>query len=86
MPTHKSAKKRLLQNETRRQHNRARRSQVRGLVKRIRSNPSAPDAPALLQEVSTLLDRYATRGLHHQNKADRLKSRLTRLVSSVIAT
>ncbi|MFO7768672.1 MAG: 30S ribosomal protein S20 [bacterium] len=80
MPTHKSAEKRLRQNEKRRQHNKARRSRVRTLMKQIRSDPGAKEAPELLKEVSSLLDRYAARELHHQNKADRIKSRLTRLV------
>ena len=82
MPTHKSAEKRLRQSEKRRTHNRARKSQVRTLEKKIRANPGAPEATELLKELSVLLDRYATRGLHHQNKADRLKSRLSRLVAA----
>jgi small subunit ribosomal protein S20 len=82
VPTHKSAEKRLRQSEKRRTHNRARKSQVRTLEKKIRSDPGAPEAPELLKELSVLLDRYATRGLHHQNKADRVKSRLTRLVAA----
>ena len=80
MPTHKSAEKRLRQSIKRRTHNRTRRSQIRTLEKRIRTNPGAKEAPELLKEISRLLDRYATRGLHHQNKANRIKSQLTRLV------
>ena len=82
MPTHKSAEKRLRQSIKRRSHNRTRRSQIRTLEKRIRTNPGAKEAPELLKEISQLLDRYATRGLHHQSKANRIKSRLTRLVQS----
>ncbi len=80
MPTHKSAEKRLRQNEKRRQRNKARKSRVRTLMKQIRAEPGAKEAPDLLKEVSALLDRYATRDLYHPNKADRIKSRLTRLV------
>lgn len=82
MPTHKSADKRLRQSEKRRQHNRVNRSRIRTLTRKIRSNPGAGEAPELLKEVSVLLDRYAMRNLHHQNKANRLKSNLTRLVES----
>ena len=82
MPTHKSAAKRLRQGEKRRQHNRINRSRVRTITKNIRMNPGAKDAPELLKEVSILLDRYAARNLHHQNKANRLKSNLTKLVNS----
>ncbi len=82
MPTHKSAEKRLRQSEKRRLRNRTRKSQLRTLEKKIRSAPDASEAPALLKEYSVLLDRFAIRGLHHQNKADRIKSRLTKLVDS----
>ena len=82
MPTHKSAEKRLRQSIKRRAHNRSRRSQIRTLERKIRSNPGAKDAPELLKEISVLLYRYASRQLHHQNKANRMKSRLTRLVQS----
>ena len=82
MPTVKSAAKRLRQNEKQRQHNRARRTRIRSLVKAIRNEPAAPETADRLKEVSVLLDRYGTRGLHHANKANRMKSRLTRLVSN----
>jgi small subunit ribosomal protein S20 len=82
VPTHKSAEKRLRQSEQRRTRNRSRKSQLRTLEKKIRTNPGAPEAPELLKELSVLLDRYASRGLHHQNKADRIKSRLSRLVAA----
>jgi len=82
LPTHKSAAKRLRQSEKRRLHSRTRRSQIRSLTKRIREDPGAAQAPELLKKVSVLLDRYAARGLHHQNKADRLKSNLSKLVRS----
>lgn len=82
MPTHKSAEKRLRQSEQRRQQNRVNRSRIRTLTRKIRTNPGAKEAPELLKEVSILLDRYAGRNLHHQNKANRLKSNLTKLVDS----
>ena len=82
MPTHKSAEKRLRQSEKRRLHNRTRRSQIRTLTKQIRQDPGSKQAPELLKEVSILLDRHATKGLHHKNKANRLKSNLSKLISS----
>lgn len=82
MPTHESAAKRLRQSEKRRLHNRTRRSQIRTLTRKIRQEPGSEEAPELLKEVSILLDRYATRGLHHRNKANRLKSNLSKLVKS----
>ena len=86
MPTHKSTAKRLRQSEKRRQHNRINRSRIRTLTKQIRLEPGADEAPELLKEVSILLDRYAGRNLHHRNKANRLKSNLTRLVNAARQT
>ena len=86
MPTHASAVKRLRQSEKLRQHNRTSRSRIRTLTKKIRLEPAADEAPELLKEVSILLDRFASRNLHHQNKANRLKSNLTRLVNSARQT
>jgi small subunit ribosomal protein S20 len=82
LPTHDSTAKRLRQNKKLRLQNRAQRSEIRTLIRKIRQEPGAEKAPELLKEVSILLDRYATRGLHHKNKANRLKSNLSRLVKS----
>ena len=86
MPTHDSTAKRLRQSEKRRQQNRINRSRIRTLTKKIRLDPAAEEAPEMLKEVSILLDRFAGRNLHHRNKADRLKSNLTRLVNSARQT
>jgi small subunit ribosomal protein S20 len=82
VPTHRSAEKRLRQSRKRRLHNRERRSRIRSLERKIRQDPGAEEAPELLKEIGILLDRLATRNLHHQNKANRIKSRLTRLVNA----
>jgi len=86
VPHHKSAKKRVKSNEVRRQRNVARRSRLRhgirdarALLKSIGPEPaSEPKAAALdkLREVERMLDRMAARGVIHENKASRLKSRL----------
>ena len=81
MPTHASTEKRLRQSRERRQQNRVQRSRIRTLIRNLRDDPAAENAPELLQEITVLLDRYAARGLHHPNKARRLKSNLTRLVN-----
>jgi small subunit ribosomal protein S20 len=86
VPTHESTAKRLRQSEKRRQHNRISRSRIRTLTKQIRLEPGADEAPELLKEVSILLDRYAGRNLHHRNKANRLKSNLTRLINAARQT
>ena len=79
MANSKSAKKRAIQAEKNRQHNASRRSMMRTLVKKVRNAIDAGDkeaATAAFSAAVPVLDRYATKGLIHANKAARQKSRL----------
>ena len=79
MANSKSAKKRAIQSEKNRQHNASRRSMMRTLVKKVQSAIDAGDkeaATAAYTAAVPILDRYATKGLIHANKAARQKSRL----------
>ena len=82
----KSAKKRARQSEQNRLRNVSARSMVRTalkkVVKAIEANDKAAAAQAL-QNVAPLLDRYASRGLIHKNKAARHKSRLNAKIQSL---
>lgn len=82
----KSAKKRAVQAEKRRQHNASRRSMMRTFLKKTYSAIEAGDketAQATLVKAIPVLDRYATKGLIHKNKAARHKSRLTAHVKAL---
>ena len=75
----KSAKKRARQSEQRRLRNVSARSMVRTAIKKVVKAIESKDkaaATAAFTSVQPLLDRYASRGLIHQNKAARHKSRL----------
>jgi len=75
----KSAKKRAITAEKRRQHNASRRSMMRTLVKKVIAAIDAGDKELATKEFATatpILDRYASKGLIHKNKAARNKSRL----------
>jgi len=75
-----SARKRARQSEKRRAHNASQRSMVRSLIKKVVKAVEAKDktaAETAYREMVPVLDRYATRGLIHKNKAARHKSRLT---------
>lgn len=79
MANSKQAKKRAIQAEKSRQHNASRRSMMRTLVKKVQAAIDAGDkevATAAFAAAVPVLDRYATKGLIHQNKAARHKSRL----------
>ncbi len=73
------AKKRARQGEKRRQHNMAMRSQLRTSIKKIHTAIVANDktaADASYKEAQPIIDKMASKGLIHRNKAARHKSRL----------
>ena len=75
----KSAKKRARQSEQRRLRNISARSMVRTALKKVVKAIEAKDkagAEAAYKAAEPVLDRYASRGLIHKNKAARHKSRL----------
>ena len=82
----KSAKKRAIQSEKRRQHNASRRSMTRTSLKKVLSAIASGDkeaAQAAYTATIPLLDRMATKGLIHKNKAARHKSRLAAQIKAL---
>lgn len=80
MANTKQAKKRIRQSESNRQHNAGMRSMLRSYIKKVVNSISSGDAKAAeaaLQEATPIIDRMATKGIIHKNKAARHKSRLT---------
>ena len=84
----KSAKKRAITSEKRRQHNASRRSMMRTFFKKVVAEIEAGNkegAQEAFAKVVPVLDRYATKGLIHKNKAARHKSRLNDKVKALAA-
>ncbi|MFT4937102.1 MAG: small subunit ribosomal protein S20 [Paraglaciecola sp.] len=82
----KSAKKRALQSEKRRQHNASRRSMTRTSLKKVLVAIASGDkaaAQTAYTAATPLLDRMATKGLIHKNKAARHKSRLAAQIKAL---
>ena len=82
----KSAKKRAIQSEKRRQHNASRRSMMRTYLKKVYAAVAAGDksaAQAAFQTMQPIVDRQAAKGLIHPNKAARHKSRLSAHISAM---
>lgn len=82
----KSAKKRAIQAEKNRQHNASRRSMMRTFMKKVMAAievGNKEEATTAFAEVQPILDRYATKGLIHKNKAARHKSRLNTLIKAL---
>ncbi|MFT5759279.1 MAG: small subunit ribosomal protein S20 [Alteromonadaceae bacterium] len=86
MANSKSAKKRAVQSEKRRQHNASRRSMMRTLLKKVSAAIEAGDKETASKEFATatpILDRYASKGLIHKNKASRSKSRINAAIKAL---
>ncbi|MDT7808104.1 MAG: small subunit ribosomal protein [Acidobacteriota bacterium] len=84
MPNHKSAEKRVRQNEKRRDINRGNRGRLRTGIKKLRAAIESGEAGAaqtLLPETVSLIDKAVQKGVLHRNAAARYKSRLTVHVS-----
>lgn len=82
----KSAKKRAVTSEKRRKHNASRRSMMRTFTKKVIAAIQAGDKEAATQALAVatpILDRYATKGLIHKNKAARHKSRLAAKIKAL---
>ena len=82
----KSAKKRAKQTVVRNLRNAGQRSMLRTAVKKVLKAIEAGDAKAATDAFSVaqpILDRFASRGLIHQNKAARHKSRLNARIRAI---
>jgi len=81
VPRLKSAKKAMRKSRTANERNRARRSQLRTALKKVKSAGSAKEAQAAYLEAASLLDRAGRKNLIHHNTASRTKSRLAKMVA-----
>ena len=82
----KSAKKRVITSEKARRHNASRRSMMRTYMKKVVSAIEAGQKEAAQEAFNALvpvLDRYATKGLIHKNKAARHKSRFNAKIKAL---
>jgi small subunit ribosomal protein S20 len=79
MPNHKSAEKRMRQNEKRKQINRSNRTRVRSSIKKLRGalGGDGGDVKTLLPQTVSTIDKAVQKGVLHKNTAARYKSRLT---------
>ena len=83
MPQHKSAIKRLRQDEKRKKHNNTRRSRMRTLIKNVLSSSDKEAAEKHLKEATSYIDKLTNKGIIHSNNAARKKAKLTRHVNNL---
>jgi small subunit ribosomal protein S20 len=86
MANHKSALKRIRQNEKRRLYNRHFRNRARTFVKKARTAIKTADGAEAVEAVRLAvrdLDKAATRGVIHPRNAARRKSRLMKQLAAL---
>ena len=84
MPQHRSAMKRLRQDQKRRLRNRSAKTRVRSVTKKVRTlaaEGKSDQAAEALREAFTVIDKTAQKGVMHHKTASRQKSRLTKAVA-----
>ena len=88
MANTKQAAKRARQAEKRRISNRWQKSKMNTFIKRVIEaveSANLEKAQQEYREVASILDKHATKGLIHRNKAARHKSRLNVMIKSLVA-
>ena len=83
MAQNKSAIKRDRQNVKRNAHNRARRSKMRTLIKKVMTSTNKDEALASYKETVSYLDKMSMKGVIHGNNAARKKAQLTRHINAL---
>ena len=82
----KSAKKRILVNETKAARNKAIRSKVKTSIKKVEAAVTAGDkaaAQACLTTAISEINKAASKGVDHQNTASRKVARVSKLVNTI---
>ncbi|ACD89414.1 MAG: 30S ribosomal protein S20 [Chlorobium limicola] len=86
MPLHKSAEKRLRQSERKNARNRARKKELKVLLKNMQklidARADKSEVEAAYRSAVQKLDRLGVKRYIHANKASRKKSQLTRLFNN----
>ncbi len=83
MAQHKSAEKRARQSAKLREVNKQSKSEMKTLLKKVRGEKDKEKAAASLKEAVSALDKLASKGLVHKNKAANQKSKLTKFVNKI---
>jgi len=81
MPQHKSAIKRVRQQQSRNERRHAQRSTARTLVKRVYQADDKETAQQRFNEAVAYLDRMAAKNVIHKNKAANRKSKMTQYLN-----
>jgi small subunit ribosomal protein S20 len=82
MPNSKQAKKRLTQDEKKRQLNKTKKTMMRSAIKKVLLADSAEAAQAAIPAAMKRIDKAAKNHIIHENAAARYKARLGRSLAT----
>ncbi len=83
MAHHKSAKKRIRQDQKIRLRNRYYKKSTRTAIQKLREMEDKAEAQKFLPKVVSMIDKLAKRNIWHDNKASNLKSKLMVFVNKL---
>lgn len=83
MANHKSALKRIRQNQVKRDRNRYYHKSARTAIKNLRAETDKSVAEGEFPKVSSQIDKLAKRNIIHKNKASNLKSKLAKHIAAL---
>ncbi len=83
MANHKATQKDVRQATKRRERNKYYGKTTRNAIRDLKEIKVAGEAGKKLQDVSSMIDKLAKRGVIHKNKAANLKSKLTKKVNKL---
>jgi small subunit ribosomal protein S20 len=83
MANHKSALKRIRQNEARRIHNRYFARSMRNSVRKFRLLTAKKEAEEQMPKIFSIIDKMAKKNIIHKKKAGNIKSSIAKYANSL---
>ncbi|HRP90614.1 MAG TPA: 30S ribosomal protein S20 [Edaphocola sp.] len=83
MANHKATRKSVRKNAKRRERNRYYGKTTRNAIRKFLAIETKPEATESLPKVISMIDKLAKRNIFHKNKANRLKSKLTKKAAAI---
>lgn len=83
MANHKSALKRIRQNEQRRLHNRYFAKSMRNALRDFRNLTDKKEAEERYPKLASMIDKLAKKNIIHKNKAANIKAKMAKQVNTL---
>lgn len=83
MAHHKSALKRIRQDQKKREQNRYYKKTARTAIKNLRELTEKAEAEKFMPKVVSMIDKLAKKNIWHRNKASNVKSKLSKFVAAL---